>query len=400
MRGSEDTHLLSEIRTIMKQIRIATPQRRKPPWRYPCDLRLREDYLDGERVSAASITLFPTGCQHAAQGGCTMCGEWSGSNQGELVSSEFHVAQFAAASADLLSKKDIHWLRIYQEGSFLNDREIMPEAREIILRLASNLRGIRRITIESRPEYLTSGMAASVRAHTRASVELEIGIGLEARDDFVRNVCIGKGTSLAAYKRAVEIAHANDIIALAYVLLKPPFLSEREAIEEAVESVAYAFEIGFDEVYVQPASVHEWSLSEMLMLKGLYSPPWLWSILEVVKRTVLLGKVKIGGLEYFPCPSIVAQNYRDIKSLAPCKCSQDIWQLIQEYNATHNAGLFADVTCSCRATWQALQEVSEIPLVSRISQILSLISVEEYISYKHNMLGTINNGRIVNLRSQ
>lgn len=309
-----------------------------------------------------------------------MCGEWAGSNLGQPVSPEFHVAQFAASVADLLSEKGIYWLRIYQEGSFLNDSEVSPQAREVILRLASNLRGIGRITIESRPEYVAPGTALAVRRQVRPPVELSIGIGLESQDDYVRNVCIGKGTSLSSYERAVEVAHASDILTLAYVLLKPPFLSEREAIDDAIESVAYAFRIGFDEVYVQAASIHGWSLSEVLAVNGLYSAPWLWSVLEVTKATAKLGDVKIGGLEYFPRPSIVAQNYQDVDNQTTCGCSESVWHLIEEYNATGDVALFRDATCSCREIWQRqLESREEAPLPLRISQMLSEISVEDYL---------------------
>jgi radical SAM enzyme (TIGR01210 family) len=379
--ADELTHLVLQVRQIMKTIRGATPKKGAASWNKPADLVLRDDFLDGKRVSAASMTLFPTGCQYAAVGGCTMCGEWSGSNLGTLVSPEFHIAQFAAASADLVSRKDINWLRIYQEGSFLNEDEIAPEAREIILRLASHLRGIQRITIESRPEYLTADLTRLVREYT-SSIELEIGIGLEAKDDFVRNVCIGKGTTLISYEKAVRVAHASNIIALAYVLIKPPFLSEQEAIDEAVETTKFAFETGFDEVYVQAASIHEWSLSEMLASRGFYSPPWLWSVMEVVKQTAKLGKVKIGGLEYFPRPAKVAQNYSNTKDHTICQCSHDIWQVIQEFNATGNVALLSAVACSCQETWRALLRAAEDELPSRVVRLISSVSVDDYIRSK------------------
>ncbi len=382
----EIIELRSRIKDIMVRIRKATPKSECPDWRYPSDLRLRDDFLYGERIHAASITLFPSGCQYAAKGGCTMCGEWSGSNLGELVSPEFHVAQFAAACSDTFSKKEIQWLRIYQEGSFINEREVDPDAQKVILQLASNLRGIQRVTIETRPEFLTSQKAATVRGFIRSPVEILIGIGLEAKNDFIRNICIGKMNSLEVYENAIKIAHANNILTLAYVLFKPPFLSEGESFREAVQTVSFAFEIGFDEVYIQAASIHEWSLSELLALQGMYSLPWLWSLIGVVKETAHLGKVKIGGLEYFPHPLVISQNYKDVAQKHPCECSEKIWELIQEYNAIGDIGLFYDVNCSCFETWQKSLETKEIePLGSRVKKILSLISVEDYLQHKKGM---------------
>jgi radical SAM enzyme (TIGR01210 family) len=281
----------------------------------------------------------------------------------------------------LISSTDISWLRIYQEGSFLNPAEVGAEAREVVLRLASNLRGVERITIESRPEYITVEALDALKKYITPTVQLVIGTGLEAKDDFVRNVCIGKGTSLAAYDRAVEIAHAHGFLALAYVLLKPPFLSEREAIAEATSTVVHAFEAGFDEVYVQAASIHEWSLSDLLATHGLYHTPWLWSVIRVVEKTAPFGVVKVGGLEYFPRPTVTSQNYRGSgPTRTACTCSREVWRLIQEYNANGHADIFGDAECSCRDVWSSEVEMPEDrPLSARVARSLESVSTRDYL---------------------
>jgi archaeosine synthase beta-subunit len=372
----------SAIRSIMIGIRMATPKPNRPSWRHASDLTLREDYLKGERVDAASLTLFPSGCRHAARGGCTMCGEWSGSNFGQLVPPDFHVAQFSAAVSDLWARRQIQWLRIYQEGSFFSEREVGPDARRVILRLASHLQGLKRITIESRPEFLTSEAVSAARTDVHPPVDLEIGIGLESSDNFIRNVCIGKGTSLETYEKAVELLLTYDLIPLAYVLLKPPFLTEQEAIEDAIQTVACAFRIGFREVYVQAASIHAWSLSEMLAQKRLYAPPWLWSVIRVVQEANHLGPVKIGGLEYFPKPATIARNYRDPECQTPCGCTERVWHLVEQYNATHNLAVFDGLECDCRAIWQQNTRLPSTSIGVRMPDILSQLSVPEYVAYK------------------
>jgi len=377
--------LRQKIRQIMLRIRSATPLKADLQWQKPVSCISREDYLGNAKVKATSITLLPTGCEYAKVGGCTMCGEWSGSNKGMLIPAEFHVAQFTAACSSLLSREDIQWIRIYQEGSFINEAEVERNAVEFILRLASNLRCIKRITIESRPEHVTLKNSKLIRSYVRLPVELEIGIGLEAQDNFIRNICIGKGTKLSTYKRAVDNAHSNNIIALAYVLLKPPFLSEKEALEEAVKSVEFAFEIGFDEVYIQAASIHEWSLSELMWFKELYTLPWLWSMFDVVKRTAHLGKVRIGGLEYFPPPSTTSQNYKDACGRFVCDCSKKGWQLIQEFNASLDIHLLSGITCECQTVWKTvLEETQSQSLYQRVTDIIEQVSVEDYLQIKDN----------------
>lgn len=49
----------------------------------------------------------------------------------------------------------------------------------------------------------------------------------------------------------------------------------------------------------------------MLFMKGLYTPPWLWSVFSVAKAAVNSGELRIGGVEYYPRPEIVAYNRHD-----------------------------------------------------------------------------------------
>ncbi|RKX76096.1 MAG: hypothetical protein DRP87_12810 [Spirochaetes bacterium] len=59
-------------------------------------------------------------------------------------------------------------------------------------------------------------------------------------------------------EEAVNLIEEYGFQSLAYILIKPPFLSEQEAIEEAIDTVKIAFELGFDAVSIEPLSVHEY----------------------------------------------------------------------------------------------------------------------------------------------
>ena len=45
-------------------------------------------------------------------------------------------------------------------------------------------------------------------------------------------------------------------IYIAYVILKPPFLSEQEAITEAISTIGFANEIGFERISLEPMTIH------------------------------------------------------------------------------------------------------------------------------------------------
>jgi len=187
---------------------------------------------------------------------------------------------------------------------------------------------------------------------------------------------VNKGETLSSIEKAVDLVKKFGFRALAYVLLKPPFLTEREAIEEAIATVKYAFEVGFDAVSIEPVSVHDYSLVDVLYLKGLFTPPWLWSVLAVAQVAVNLGEVRIGGREYYPRPEIVAHNRHKGSD-----CTQLCWKAISAYNVTHDPSFLYLINCDCKRQW--LEELDQMapPLKERL-QVLEQISIEEYCTLK------------------
>lgn len=181
-----DFHLEARrINTLMRQIRKFTPLR-EGSWKEPADFLVKQEFLNGRTVSALNITLTPSGCTWAKHGGCTMCGEFSGSLLGQVVPEEFHIAQASVSFAKLIPKVKTPWVRLYNEGNWTNPSEMGTLAAEVIIRLASLIKGIERITIETRAKEVTQDRLELLRAALIPPVELEIGIGLEAKDDIVR----------------------------------------------------------------------------------------------------------------------------------------------------------------------------------------------------------------------
>jgi hypothetical protein len=61
-------------------------------------------------------------------------------------------------------------------------------------------------------------------------------------------------------------------------------MTELEAIEDATQSIIDSFKAGSKVVSLNPVTVHRDTLVDVLYKKRLFSPPWLWSVLEVLKR--------------------------------------------------------------------------------------------------------------------
>lgn len=145
----------------------------------------------------------------------------------------------------------------------------------------------------------------------------------------------------------------RNIDLLAYILVKPPFLTEKEGIEDTIETCKFAFEIGADTVSLEPTTIQDLTLVSFLYDAGAYRTPWAWSVFEVVKQVHELGNVRIGGFEFFPTPNEFTFN---------CSlCKEDMIHAIQQYNSTHDLEVIKNFTCknNCQMEW--LEELNRQP---------------------------------------
>lgn len=368
-----------EMRSIrewaLKLRRIMSPI--KTTWEEPADWVVKDSNLRGKPVIAINITLTPTGCEWASTGGCTMCGEYEGSTKNNTVPAEFHIAQFSSAVSKYVAKYKPSWIRINQEGNYANVHEVQISAQKTILRLASMISGVERITIESMAKYINQEGTDELRSALASDVELEVGIGFEAENDVVRNVCVNKGESIEDFRRAVGLLRSKGLRSRAYVLLKPPFLSEGEAIEEAIETINAAYDLGFDSVSLEPMSVHEFTLVHALSLEGLYTPPWLWSVIRVAKSVRTHKEFGIGGIGYYPRPINVAHNKHEKEP----DCNKDCWNAIKKYNQTRRLETLDNLSCNCEKLWEIECRQTEIPLKERIDSQIARLNYDKYVDF-------------------
>jgi radical SAM enzyme (TIGR01210 family) len=161
----------------------------------------------------------------------------------------------------------------------------------------------------------------------------------------VRETLVRKGFGKADFERAARVLAEARARLLAYVLLKPLGLGEREAIEDAVASAAYVFEVAArcgvpTRVALQPTFVAPGTALEREMLEGRYEPPSLWSVVEVVRRAHGLGEIAVGmsdeGLEPRRAP-------------AGCPhCTGPLREAIAQYNRTLRLEPLERAACECR----------------------------------------------------
>ncbi len=225
----------------------------------------------------------------------------------------------------------------------MDERQIPLEAQTEILTILSKDENIKKIIIESRPEFIREDFVKELVEIVK-NKRLEVGIGLESVTDFIREKCINKGFSLKDYEGALNILKKYDIRVLTYVLLKPPFLNEWEAIIEAEKTIRYAFQAGTDTVILEVLYLEADSIVEYLYKQNMYKLPWLWSVVEIIKKTNNLGEIRIGYPQDSPPPIQIAKNCD--------KCTERFYSAFHMFNKSANIAELKSLNCDCKKEWK------------------------------------------------
>jgi radical SAM enzyme (TIGR01210 family) len=314
--------------------------------------------LIGETVgSALSVVLATSGCSHARgeNGGCTMCSYLLDGSH-DAVPGDKILQQFKHAVESASSERGPLSIKVYTSGSFLDADEVPIDTRDQILRLISEDERVSEVVLESRPQYVTVDSMKAISDIMDAQ-HVEIGIGLESSNDTFRTVCINKGLETKDFEEAVRNASSQKIGIRSYVLLKPPFLTERDALLDSVRTIADAAKMGVTTISVNPVNVQKHTLVERLWTRGLYRPPWLWTLIEVLTQ----ARAQIDSSINMVCDPVAAGKKRGVHNCG--RCDESITRAIRNFSLNQKAEVFDALDCDCRHLWSHTLEHEDFALL-------------------------------------
>jgi hypothetical protein len=305
---------------------------------------VEEEALGNERVRAFVLILKTRGCYWADVKGCSMCG-YSKDTLGRSATPE----ELAEQQTEALSRyRGEPYVKVYTSGSFLDDREVDEASRLALARAFA--KKARRLLFETLPEFATAERLEPLSEAFAG--EVEVALGLETTDPNVLSRYVHKSTGPTEYLRAADQIRALGQKTKAYLLLKPPYLTESEAIDDVVRSVQEAA-THFDALSVNPVHIQNGTVVEWLYHRGRYRPPWLWSVVEALRA----GARHRGGtrLVSFPTAGGLPRGPHNCGS-----CDARVLQAIQEASLTQEFGGLDRLTCSCRTEWEAVRELEPL----------------------------------------
>ncbi len=289
-----------------------------------------QEMLKGELTDTFAIIFRTRGCSWSYRSGCTMCGYHTDTNP------RVEIGDLEDQLKEAISRyggEDI--VKIYTSGSFLDPNEVPTDLSTYILSSFDS----KLTVVESRPEYVKPEVIDTM---TDQVDQLEIAIGLESANDFVLEHCINKGFTFSDYKKAREIVFEANARLRTYLLLKPPFLTEQEAIDDLLYSIG-SVSHPMNTISINPVNVQRYSPLELLWKRKLYRPAWLWSLLEVIHKADEEMVISRAGLGSF-------------RGAHNCgECDSNIVEAIN--NFFKESSILEDISnCSCKDEWRAYKE--------------------------------------------
>lgn len=283
--------------------------------------------IERERTPAGSIeevlTVFLTGreCRFT----CLMCDLWKNTTEHALPPGVIP-EQIRRALAALPGAKNI---KLYNSASFFDNRAIPPADYPSIAELVEPFETV---IVENHP-LLTGEDCLQFSRMIKPA--LQVAMGLETIHPGVLR-SLNKKMTPGDFSRAVAFLKGLDIQSRAFILLKPPFMSEKEGIIWTKRSIDFAFECGVDIVTVIPTRAGNGAM-ERLQRTGHFSPPALDSLEEVLEYGISL---KAGP--------VFADTW-DLERFSSCgRCFAERKERIERMNLDQQ--FVRKVQCNCEKT--------------------------------------------------
>jgi archaeosine synthase beta-subunit len=237
----------------------------------------KECTVSGEIEDTGIIFLTNRECPYH----CLMCDLWKNTTDAPVPVGTIP-GQIEWALEQMPSVKH---LKLYNSGSFFDSRAIPEEDYKKIASLVSNFETV---IVECHPRLVNDNC---LHFRNMLKPDLHIALGLETVHPTILPK-LNKKMTLEDFSKSVKFLTQHGILSRAFILLRPPFLTEAEGIYWAERSLDYAFSAGVECCTVIPVRAGNGAM-DLLAEKGFFTPPDIRSLEEVVEYGIGLNRGRV-----------------------------------------------------------------------------------------------------------
>lgn len=319
---------------------------------------------DGSIASRKKVILMTPGCSIPT---CTMCPFTNENRYGLQGSANIPLEQQVH---DVLAVRDdeppYEVLALYNDGSFFAPREVPDDVQLHIGRLVSQSR-VRELVVESLPQFITRNRMEKFVA-SLGEVHLQVGIGLQSATPFVREVCVNTSFSNQCFEQAIEILASLKVTPKIYIMIKPPFLTEEEGVIDTLHSIEYVLRLGIRDITLCPTRISQNTLAWELYKAELYSPPNLWSIIDIIQNAPRNVRLRVA------CINLKKDDFDAVVPDSCANCREALTKALENYSLY---GKLDVQRCHCHpyqtVIAKPLPNLDMLTIVNRVNRYTSAI---------------------------
>ena len=233
--------------------------------------------INGHINKVATIFLTNRECPFK----CLMCDLWQNTLDHSVAVGDIPL-QIARALSDLPPAKH---LKLYNSGNFFDKKAIPVEDYAHIAKIAESFESV---LIEAHPSFIGQPV---IDFQKMLKGNLQVAMGLETTHPEVMQQ-LNKQMTLKDFSNAVQFLKDHEIPTRAFILLRPPFLSEEEGVLWAKKSIDFAFDAGVECAVIIPTRPGNGAV-DRLEEDGYFNRPSLSSLEEVLKYGIALDKGRV-----------------------------------------------------------------------------------------------------------
>lgn len=301
--------------------------------------------FEGKMVKRLRVVLLTPRCQSAT---CTMCPlpNEAVDVRYRTISSTDIVAQVNAALDGL--SEDVELITLYNNGNFFADSEVSPFARNLIYHAVASS-GARVLLVESLPQFITEEKL-DIAKSILGTKKLVVAIGLQSSDDTVRELAVNTTCTRKSFEKSLNILRKRGYGIQAFLMVKPPFVTEDEASCDVARSVKYLADLGIYDPILCATRVAPNTVLELMAQNGHFRPPWIWSVVESL---VISKFVSPKSHPRVVTSELVSEYNPDSHCASNCaECSSRLIDVIGSYNETGDIDQILDISCKCEVAYR------------------------------------------------
>jgi radical SAM enzyme (TIGR01210 family) len=212
---------------------------------------------------------------------CLMCDLWKNTTDKPVRQGAIPV-QIEWALSRLPKTKH---LKLYNSGSFFDPGAIPETDYE---RIASLLDSFETVIVESHPRLINE-KCLIFRDMLKSDLQIAVGLETVNSDVLVR---LNKQMTPNDFSNSIRFLTKHNIQSRAFILLRPPFLTESEGVYWAERSLDFAFSCGVECCTVIPVRTGNGAM-EKLSEKGFFTPPGISSLESVLEYGIRLNAGRV-----------------------------------------------------------------------------------------------------------